>query len=322
MRIGAHVSASGGLVRAVERARAIGAECLQIFVGAPQRWASASYTDAEVEAFRVASGGLHPIFIHASYLVNLASPDVANRERSVQSLQASLRWARRIGARGVITHLGSAKGAPLEEAETLVVEQLHRVLVGAGLATASDGPDGAAPSATGRAEPLLILETSAGMGHIIGARPAQLGRILRGLGAPPSVAVCVDTAHVFAAGYDVRHRAGIDALLQEVDAEIGLDRLVVVHANDSKVPLGKGVDRHENIGRGHIGESGFEALLTHPMLQDLPFVLEVPGYGGEGPDAPNILIMRRLAGLPIPPDLERAAAAAIAATADDATHPA
>ena len=140
----------------------------------------------------------------------------------------------------------------------------------------------------------LILENSAGAGGSIGSRFAELGAIIRAVGSE-RVTVCLDTCHAFAAGYDVTTPGGVARMMEELDREVGLARLVAVHANDSKAGLGSGLDRHENIGQGHIGEDGFRAIMSHPAFADLPFILEVPGFAGGGPDRRNVEILKRIA---------------------------
>jgi apurinic endonuclease APN1 len=136
-----------------------------------------------------------------------------------------------------------------------------------------------------------VLENSAGMGGAIGSRFDELGRIIREAGSP-RVKVCLDTQHAFAAGYDLKTKDGLEAAMSEFEERIGLDRLVAVHANDSKCPLAGGVDRHENIGEGHIGLDGFENILSHPAFAEVPFLLEVPGFANEGPDRRNVDILK------------------------------
>jgi deoxyribonuclease-4 len=144
----------------------------------------------------------------------------------------------------------------------------------------------------------VILENSAGSGHTLGARFEQVGALLDGVGRDARVGVCVDTAHAFASGYDLRTADGLAGALDDLDHYVGLDRLWAIHANDSRAPLGSAVDRHENIGQGHMGEDAFERMLQHPALSGRPFILEVPGYEKEGPDLQNIQTLRRLAGRP------------------------
>ena len=281
MRIGAHVSGSGGLLRTIERAVEIGAECAQIFVGAPQRWAGASYSDQEVADFRAlaASHDVGPNVVHALYLVNLASLDLELRERSVQALITQMAWCDRLEALGLVVHVGSSKGASSRaESISAVVSGIERVL-----------------AATKQA--MFLVENTAGMGESIGSDFADIGQIIQQLGGDQRVGVCLDTAHTFEAGHDISTRDGLDSVLDSFDRLVGLDRLQALHANDSKTAFGSKVDRHENIGRGHLGEDAFGYVMTHPALQDQPFFLEVPGLAGKGPDSENIDVLRRLAGL-------------------------
>lgn len=282
MRIGAHVSTSGGVHTAIGRALEIGANCVQIFAGPPQRWASVALKDEDVAEFRhlSVSEDVLPVFIHSAYLINLASADPLLRDRSMSSLLSGLGWAASLGARGVITHLGSSKDGDLQVAEGLVCEALTAVL--------KEAP----------ADTSLLLETCAGQGNTMGRRFEQLGEIIRQTGADPRLGVCLDTAHVFEAGYEVTTKDGLEATLEEFDRAIGVEKLVAIHVNDSKTALGSNVDRHENIGQGLMGEDAFSRILSHPSLRGIPFILEVPGLTSQGPDKPNVDALRRLAGLP------------------------
>ena len=281
MRIGAHVSTSGGVQNGISRAEEIGANCIQIFAGAPQRWMEARFRDEDVTAFRRLSEekDIQPAFIHSSYLINMASADQALREKSGASLVSALRWAERLGAAGVITHLGSSKELDPEQALDFVVESLRFVLAEAPLRTQ------------------LLMETCAGQGNTIGRRFEQIGEVLSRLDSDERVRVCLDTAHVFEAGYDITTPEGLGSTLSQFDQTIGLDRLTAIHVNDSKTGLGSNVDRHDNIGCGQLGEKTFALVLQHPSLRAVPFLLEVPGYEGKGPDRQNIETLRRLAGL-------------------------
>jgi deoxyribonuclease-4 len=276
MKIGAHVSTSGGVDKAIDRAVAMGAEAIQIFSGAPYAWRRKNYTQAEVDAYRkkVQQTGVAPAFIHGLYLVNLASSDAPLLARSYDALVGDMKAASLIDARGVIFHLGSHKGAGYEACLNQVVEYVQRVI-------------------ENTADAWLILENSAGMGGAIGSKFAELGSIIRESGSD-RVKVCLDTQHAFASGHDVKTRPGLDKMLAEFDRDVGLERLVAMHANDSKIPLGGGVDRHANIGEGHIGRDGFENLLSHPALAEIPFLLEVPGFEDKGPDKENVEILKSL----------------------------
>ena len=206
-------------------------------------------------------------------LINLGTPNAANLEKGIGSLVNYMRLAADIGADGVIVHPGSHGGKGYDAAFPQTVDAINRVL--------EQSPEG----------PLLTLENMAGMGQHIGAKFEELGQILNEVGSP-RVGICLDTQHSFAAGYDLTSEAGINAMIDEFDREIGLKNLVAVHANDSKRPLGSGVDRHDNIGEGFIGVDGFETIMSNPAFHRVPFFLEVPGAEGKGPDTQNVQILK------------------------------
>ena len=271
MKIGAHVSTAGGLDTAIDRAEEIGAEAVQLFCSPPQRWNVKEVPAEAAAAFRRRSEetGIAPAFLHGIYLMNFGSPDETLLKRSIGALARYVGCAAQIGALGVIFHSGSHKGAGydtiLDQAVRALAEVLER-----------------SPT-----EPWLVLENAAGMGNQIGASFSELGQIIKALGSP-NVKVCLDTCHTFSAGYDIAHHDSLERVVEEFDREIGLDNLVAFHANDSKVPLGANVDRHENIGDGSIGLEGFETILAHPAFRDIPFLLEVPGTDRSGPDKENV----------------------------------
>ncbi len=270
MKLGAHVSTSGGLHTAFRRAANMEAETIQIFASSPRAWKFRELKPEITEKFReeAESTGIAPVFIHGSYLVNIGgSPD--QLDKSVACLTQNMEVAAEIGAEGVVFHAGSHKGKGFEAVIGSATESLKRVL--------DDSPDG----------PYLIVENSAGMGSHLGASFEELGRMIEEVGSD-RMKVCLDTEHCFAAGYNLADSDGIDAAMAAFDRHIGLDKLVVVHANDAKVELGSGVDRHENIGEGHIGIEGFEVIIGHEAFRDVPFVLEVPGPDKKGPDKDNL----------------------------------
>ncbi len=279
MPIGAHVSTAGGLSTCVERAVAMGVECMQIFLSSPQRWQTPNHKDAEVAEYcrLIAETEIEPQFAHGAYLVNLAAVDPGIHQRSVDNLTVSAGWAERIGLRGIVVHVGSGHDQSIAEAEAQVTLALEQVLKRAGACA-------------------IVLENSAGSGETLGSRFEQIGDLFERLGRDAHLGLCVDTAHTFASGYDLRTDDGIEQVVDEIDRYIGLDRLLVIHANDSKVGLNSFVDRHENIGHGQLGAEAFEKLLAHPALRDRPWVLEVPGLDGKGPDLANVLELKRLAG--------------------------
>ncbi len=275
MKIGAHVSTAGGISKAVRRGQEIGCEALQIFGSPPQSWAFKEICDAEIESFRqnAADAGMGPVFLHAIYLVNLGSGKEGVLQKGIESLSAHLRLAGRLGARGLIFHPGSHGGAGFEAVLPQVAESIRRALDGA--------PDG----------PFLAVENMAGMGKHIGARFEELGAILNAVD-DERLKVCLDTQHSFAAGYDLTTSEGIEDMLAQLDAGPGSSNVIAIHANDSKRACGSGVDRHDNIGEGFIGEDGFAAFMGCPAFRSMPFLLEVPGFEGKGPDRRNIDLLK------------------------------
>jgi deoxyribonuclease-4 len=283
LRIGAHVSTAGGLPNGIERAQKLGAEAIQIFGAAPQSWRRRTYAPEEGQAFRAAAhaADIWPVLIHGVYLVNLGTSKPENLGKSVEALVADMHLSSLIGSKGVIFHVGSHRGAGFAATFGQVVTSVASVL--------DQTPDGV----------WLILENSAGMGDSIGSKFSELAAIMTEVGSP-RLKVCLDTQHAFASGYQVATPDGLAATMDEFEREVGLANLVAVHANDSKCPLGGGVDRHENIGEGHIGREGFRVILAHPAFGDLPFLLEVPGFpvGGkkpEGPDKENVDRLKAIA---------------------------
>ena len=275
MRLGAHVSTAGGLDKAIDRAVEIGCETIQIFGSPPQGWAFKPPPDQVVESFVAGAreAGIWPVFFHAIYLINLGNPNQDLVEKGMDSLIKYMNLAARVGGQGVIFHPGSHGGLGYDAIFEQTVTSICHVLD-----ASADGP-------------YLTLENTAGMGKHIGARFNELGRIIRAVGSP-RLRVCLDTQHMFAAGYDVSSKEGLEATIDEFDCEVGLDQLVAVHANDSKRPLGSGVDRHENIGQGLLGVEGFENIMAHPAFRDVPFFLEVPGMENNGPDRANLDLLK------------------------------
>jgi deoxyribonuclease-4 len=240
---------------------------VQLFCSPPQGWAFKSPPEDQVIAFRQKSEetGIGPAFLHGIYLMNFGSPNPELVEKSIAALVNYMGCASQIGAQGVIFHCGSHKGAGYDAIVKQTTDSLAEVLKQSPLDTQ------------------LIIENTAGMGNHICASFAEIGGVMKGL-ASPQVKVCLDTEHAFAAGYDVSQKDTLARAMEEFDKEIGLNNLAAVHANDAKVEFGSGVDRHENIGEGHIGVGGFEVILAHPAFRDVPFLLEVPGIDKKGPD--------------------------------------
>ena len=276
MLFGAHVSCSGGIHRAIDRAEEFGCDAVQVFTQSPRTWRTTNHDPASFEAFkeRALEAGIEATFCHALYLVNLASPRDEIYEKSVATLRATMESARGIEADGVVFHVGSHLGAGFEAGLERAVPALRQVLELCSERT------------------WLLIENSAGAGGTIGRSVEELAVLIQALDRHPRLGICLDSCHLYVSGYDVTDRKALDALVADVDKRIGLDRLRALHANDSKAPLGSNRDRHDNIREGLLGD-GLGVFLTHPAFQELPALLEVPGRG-HGPDAEQVSKLRKL----------------------------
>jgi deoxyribonuclease-4 len=285
---GAHQSIAGGFAKAVERAVETGCECLQVFTRNINQWKTTPIDPDEAAAFRraVREAGLALVVAHDSYLINPASADPELRNKSIAALADELRRAELLGIPWVVAHPGAAGDQPLSKA----VERAAR-----GIAAALRKTKGLAAG--------ILIETTAGQGSCLGASFAEIGRMLELIDAVPGLgkraAVCLDTCHVFAAGYPLAPREALDETLAAFDEAIGLERLKLIHANDSKKPLGSRVDRHEAIGKGEIGRAAFQLIVNHPRLAGIPLILETPKEGPDGKPTPardrsNLALLRRL----------------------------
>ena len=284
--IGAHVSSSGGIYNAIDNAKNIEAEAIQIFPSAPQMWRMTQHKAEAIEKFNelYSSSNLKEIWIHNIYLANLAADTTEHLKKSIDSVLHALNLAKQINAKGVVLHTGSHKGKGFESVVDQIVDALEEIL---------DRSD----SST-----ILALEDMAGQGGTIGTTFEELETLLQHVNSS-RLKVCLDTCHAFAAGYDIRNKKSVSSVIQQFDSTIGLENLAVVHANDSKVDLGEQKDRHENIGQGYIGTLGFEEMVHHPVFAQKAFILEVPGYPdadtgkSNGPDIINIDELKRIRNL-------------------------
>jgi len=302
-RIGPHAALGAGMAKAVERAAAIGASTIQVFSDNPTAWRRRADLPRELPAFRarVAERDLHPLAVHAAYLVNLAGPDPDFFDRSCTVLAAELRMARAFGARFVNVHIGSHRGAGVDAGAERVAEGIRRVLEA--VETSEAGLD------DGAGAPMLVLENGAGGGWGLGATLEELRMVDEAVDAAgvdrSRVGYCLDTAHLWGAGYAVDTTAGVDELIAGFDRAIGLRRLRMVHLNDSRAELGSRTDRHEHLGAGRIGPEGLGRFLTHPGLAHVAYYLETPGMD-EGYDAVNLARALDLAAgrplAPMPPE--------------------
>ena len=266
MRIGAHVSVAGGLGQAPGNARAVGCESLQVFVSNARGWAPPPVDPAGDQRFRadLAAAGLGPLFVHAPYLVNFASVSPLTRERSREVVAATLAKATAIGAAGVVVHAGAA----LASGRAAGLASTREALLPLADAVAAPGALAATPD--------LVLELTAGTRGSLAARFEEMAELLAACDHHPHLRVCMDTCHAQAAGYDLGDPAGATKALDELFTTLG-DRVVLVHANDSRDPVGAGRDRHCPIGTGTIGDRGFAAILAHPGLAALPVITETTG---------------------------------------------
>jgi len=280
-RFGAHLSVAGGLEKAFAAATELGCDCLQIFVKNQRQWSAPPLSEEQIRRFRAAArGGPRPVLAHGSYLLNLASPDSAVRRRSILALIDELTRCEALGIRGLVLHPGAHLGEGLDRGIARIAASL-------------DEAHDATPGFRVRA----LLETTAGQGTTIGHEPAHLGRVLGGVRHPERLGVCVDTCHVFAAGYDLRAADGYERLIADLSRHVGLRRIHCLHVNDSQAPCHARVDRHEHIGRGRIGRAGFVRLVNDQRLAALPKILETPkGRDGRGVDLDRVNL-RRLRGM-------------------------
>ena len=281
MNIGAHLSIAGGYHKALERVSEMGGTCLQIFSASPRGWNRASINDESKRLFLDTEKklGIHPIFFHASYLINLAGEGRIGDE-SKRSLIAELNVASQLGIVGSIVHTGSFKGIPpavwdvsQDKKYNVLINNINEVL------------------AHTPADTFLIIENAGN--KKIGQTIDEIASIIRDVDNE-RLKVCLDTCHLYSAGYDLSTKDKMNIFLDEFDKKIGLKRLVILHANDSRDPFNSGRDRHENIGQGTLSINPFKLLLHDKRTAHLPFIIETPGFDGNGPDKKNLDILKSL----------------------------
>lgn len=280
MPLGAHMSISGGLHRALLRGREIGCETIQLFTKSARQWAAKELRPQEVDLFQQTrrETGIGPVIAHEAYLANLAAPQPDLFRKSLDAFSQELLRAELLGIPFLVVHPGFHLGAGEEAGLARVVEAIHRAHQrGEGLRTE------------------IVLEVTSGQGSSVGYAFEHLAYILEMTQDPGRVGVCLDTAHLFAAGYDFRTEAGYAQMMERFDALVGLPALKVIHLNDSRKELGSRVDRHEHIGQGAIGLGGLAHFLRDPRLAHLPIILETPKEE-EGADERNLAMLRKLRG--------------------------
>jgi deoxyribonuclease IV len=279
--IGAHMSIAGGLHLALERGREVGCGAVQIFLKNQRQWAGPPLRDEAIRAFATARRrtGIRRVFAHSSYLINLASPDRTAWAQAVDAFTDELERGEALGLSCVVVHPGSHMGAGLESGLRRVISALDQAL---------------ARTAGYRIK--VALENTAGGGNSVGRTFAELATMLNGAARPERIGICIDTCHLFAAGYDLRTEAGYARAMAECEATVGRRRVLALHLNDARAPFGSGLDRHEHIGRGFLGLSSFRRLLNDRRFARVPKVLETPKDPEPTSDLRNLATLRRLRG--------------------------
>ncbi len=279
--MGIHVSIAGSVDLAVDRALEVGCVgTFQIFTCSPRRWAARPLEETEIDLFRGKLGkyGYVP-FAHMPYMPNLASPDDSFYDQSVDVLVRELKRCDQLGVFGLVLHFGSFLESDFEKGESKMVSACITAI-----------------KKTEETSVRLLLENSAGGSGSIGSKFETIGKVLQEINVDDRTGLCLDTCHAFAGGYDITSPEEITKVLDDLDSEIGLEKVFLIHANDSKEGLGEGKDRHEHIGLGKIGVKGFRAIMESPRITGMPVVLETP-IDDMRNDVQNVAVMKRIAGI-------------------------
>jgi deoxyribonuclease-4 len=277
VRIGVHVSIAGSIWESLERAKALGCNTMQIFSRNPRGWNVAKLAAPDLKEFSLlkAKYDIRPVAIHIPYIINLATPDDVLYKKSIDAYIEDVKRADQLGAEYFVTHLGSHVGSGEDNGIKRFASALNEIMKKA------------------RPKTMILLENTAGSGNSIGSKFEHLKRIIDSLDDASRVGVCLDTAHTFEAGYDIRTKAGLDKTLKDFDKLVGLDRIKVVHFNDSLSPFGSHVDRHQHIGKGKIGLEALGRVINHPALKNAAFIMETPKESDKD-DIRNLKIAKKL----------------------------
>lgn len=259
-RIGVHVSIAGKIWESLERAKALGCNAMQIFSRNPRGWQASEFDPSDIENFKKLKidYDIAPVAVHIPYIINLATPIDGLYKKSIVAYMEDIARADVLGAEYVVTHLGSHVGTGEDKGIRRFSDALNQII-----------------NKT-RPKTMILLENTAGSGSCIGYRFEHIERIIDELDRPERVGVCLDTAHTFESGYDVKTKAGLEKTLKKFDKLIGLDKIKVVHFNDSLSTIGSHVDRHQHIGKGNIGLAAMRRIINHPKLKDAAFIMETP----------------------------------------------
>jgi deoxyribonuclease-4 len=279
MNLGAHMSIAGGIHLALERGRSIGCNAVQLFVKSSNQWKARDLPAEEISLFHEKAREFKPGFImgHSSYLINIASPDAVLLEKSRNALAIEIERCETLSIPWLVLHPGSHRGAGTEAGIRTVAESLDLVF-----------------EMTAGHKTSILLETTSGSGNILGSRFEELAAIIRHLKSSDRIGVCLDTCHIFAAGYDISTKRDYETVFKSFDSIVGLDHLKAFHLNDSRTPLGSSKDRHANIGKGEIGEKPFGFLVNDSRFTDIPMVLETPKGPDLAEDVETLALLRSL----------------------------
>lgn len=284
MKIGCHVSVSGGIEKSVIRANNLGINTMQIFSKNSLAWKEKTYTPEEINVFQkhLVEYNIHPIFVHASYLINLASPDEKIYQKSIYAFIKEIKRTesllKNLYQPYVIIHPGAHRGTGEKNGLERIINALNVVFEEINFLNLKT---------------MILLENTSGSGTTLGYHFRQLKNIIRGVHNNNKVGICIDTCHAFAAGYNLSSTEGLKKMITDLEDIIGLEKLMVIHLNDSKYPLDSRKDRHMHIGQGYIGEAGFRNIINHPFFRNLPFILETPKESDED-DRKNIRLIRKM----------------------------
>lgn len=280
--LGAHMSVAGGLYRSLERGHSIGCNTIQIFTRNASRWAAKEVSADEIALFKKArrTARISPVFAHCSYLINLGC-EGEFYERSITALSTEVSRAEYLGLEFVVLHPGSHRGCGEEQGLQMVVQALNRVL-----------------AATSQMKCKIAIENTAGQGNCLGSKLKHLEYIIKHCENSQRIGVCIDTCHLFAAGYDMRSYASYERTFLELLSKIPKRKILAIHLNDSKMPLDSNVDRHEHIGKGHLGVEAFRMLMNDERFAKVPKVLETPKGPDLAEDVMNLNLLRSLRPVP------------------------
>jgi deoxyribonuclease-4 len=278
LKIGCHVSIAGKIYEAASRAKALGCNTMQIFARNPRQWRKDGLTKEDIKTFKekVKENKIDPVVVHIPYILNLASAKTSFHKITIREFTQDLIEADTLGADFLVTHMGSCKGTTEKLGLLKIIKALKKIL------------KTAAPKKT-----QVLLENTSGSGNWLGYKFSHQKFIMEKMDWPDNLGLCLDTAHCYAAGYDISKIEGLSALILEIDEEVGLKYLKVIHLNDTKEKLGSLKDRHADIGKGNIGIAGFNFILHHKALRNLPFILETPKETDED-DIKNLNLVKKI----------------------------